>query len=194
MIIYKTIRKILKKLIKGYMRDFYWLFHGKKYSLRTDYLNSRSILFVCKGNICRSPFAEIVLKKVVSKRNISLKGLSCGIRVPKPIGSPKDAKMVAPKFGVDLNNHTSKPITLEMALCYDLIAVMEAGQLNQIKKMFPSLSNRLVLLSLFESEPQRGFKRYNIEDPFGKGEDAFAYCFKRINNCIINLIEMMESR
>ena len=52
---------------------------------------------------------------------MDLQVASSGLRVPKAIAPPKKAKSAARKFGIDLDGHLSKPITLEMGQSYNLL-------------------------------------------------------------------------
>lgn len=61
---------------------------------------------------------------------MDLQVASSGLRVPKAIAPPKKAKSAARKFGIDLDGHLSKPITLEMGQSYNLFIVMEGWQVS----------------------------------------------------------------
>lgn len=68
-----------------------------------------SILYVCKGNLCRSPFAEYLSRKIIQKKGIrSLKVESAGLQVNRSRPSPKEALIAAESFGIDMRAHKSK--------------------------------------------------------------------------------------
>lgn len=191
------IRKALKWLIKGYFRNICWNIYGK--TIRNPFFSKapESYLFICKGNICRSPFAEHITwinTGSSSKRNNTFH--SAGLIVKKPIPSPKDAVIAAESFGVKLTSHRSKEITPEMIDAYDIIIAMETWQLNSLRKGFPNFQEKFFLLPLFDtvvSPETTGFYRYNIKDPYGRGLDEFTKCFQRIERCVLVLFEEIEN-
>ena len=111
--------------------------------------------------------------------------------------SPVDALVTAGRLGVDMNSHTSRPLTQELVEGNDIILAMEAWQLQKMKKQYPRYSRKFFLLPLFD--PLRNSKtdavaQYNIEDPYGKSADSFFASFRRIERCIENLLKASGSR
>lgn len=72
----------------------------------------KKILFVCKGNICRSVFAEYRLKMMVQTVGDDVIIRSCGLNTSQSGQSPHDAITVAREYGLDLTNHVPRPVTL----------------------------------------------------------------------------------
>lgn len=86
------------------------------------------VLVVCKGNICRSPYAGAVIAAKLGSENVRSRGL-------KVRGSHVAAKKVrdyAAGLGVDLSQHRSKPVTVEDIEWADTILYMDASNLHSL--------------------------------------------------------------
>jgi protein-tyrosine phosphatase len=165
-----------KRLTKRLIQNIYEsITYGKiKKSPLTN--NMRHIIFVCKGNICRSAFAEYYL--VMLNADINIRVESFGLDVDQGIHSPLEAIKVGREFGVELNAHCSKGFTACDLQRADLIVPMEFGQYLQLTSMLPNSKKKVRLLRDFSPWPSR--LMCNIYDPFGLGEDEFRRCFQKM--------------
>jgi protein-tyrosine phosphatase len=181
---------MIKHFIKCILSNIYWSGYGKTISNPKIPLQVKSILFVCKGNICRSPFAEIS-----SKHNIGISNQyifsSAGIYVKSPQVPPHEAVIAANDFGIDLQGHKSKSINYRMMESNDLIVVMEVWQYKYLNKLFAEFNDKIFLLPLFgnNTESLNNYSVYNIKDPYGKSQDDYNKCFDRIRCCIEGLFK-----
>ena len=117
---------------------------------------------------------------------------SAGLIVKNSQKSPVDAVAAAQKLGIDMNFHTSRPLTHELVDGYDVILAMEAWQLQQMKRQYPKYSSKFFLLPLFDPikyNNTQKFLQYNIEDPYGKTKDRYQESFQRIERCIKGLVK-----
>lgn len=145
------------------------------------------IVFVCKGNICRSAFGEHFLRKVVTEPSVRIE--SCGLDVDQGHISPVAAVRVAGDFGVDLSRHLSKGLAacdLENA---DLILPMEYWQYRRLRDIFPELRSKTFLLRDFAPWPMRLL--CNIYDPYGLEDKEFQDCFSQMRCAIDGLQRYM---
>lgn len=153
-------------------------------------------MFVCKGNICRSPYAERLTRKLLADPSPeSLRILSAGIHATAKNPSPKEAVSAARSFGIALDDHEARCLTDELIDESDMIVVMEAGQVRQMEEIFPASRGRCFLLSLFSGErPGWGnyYHQFNIPDPYGKNEDQFVKCYEKINDCVKNMLNRIR--
>ncbi|MEQ1795838.1 MAG: hypothetical protein ABL970_16775 [Nitrospira sp.] len=156
----------------------------------------RSVLFVCKGNICRSPFAEHLASKLQRDgMNAGIRFGSAGLHVPKPTPSPENAIQVARQFGVDLESHLSQSISLELVKAYDMIIAMEGWQYAELNASFNRDKGKLFLLPLLDANGQgkeRGYAAFNIQDPYGGPASDFENCFERIGRCLESLLQTIR--
>ncbi len=183
------IRPFFKNFIKVYLRDCWWSLYGKKFKNPDIFGPINSILYICKGNICRSTFAEHISRKIVNNDHMLF--ASAGLQVNQSTPSPEQAILTGRKFDIDLEKHFSKPVDQKMMQSYDLVLTMEARQLQNLQKIFPEYKAKIHLLPLYESIKRKGYKgyyRYNIGDPYGKGEEEFDDCFFRIKQCVYNVL------
>jgi protein-tyrosine phosphatase len=145
---------------------------------------------VCKGNICRSPFAARLAQHLLSAHNLSdSRCASAGLRYQNA-GVPRDAAEAARGFGVELGEHHPQLLTPELVANHEMIVVMEVRQVSAMAQSFPECRQRLVLLPLFRP-PDRfgnGFARYNIADPYGRSPAEFAACYRQIDESLRGLL------
>ena len=103
--------------------------------------------------------------------------------------------LTAMKFGVQINGHRSRPLTLEMVESFDMIIGMETWHFKALRRTYPKYRDKIFLLPLFDitgSEHVKGFSRYNIQDPYGRSLEEFYACFQRISQCIQTLMRHIE--
>ena len=108
-----------------------------------------TVLFVCHGNICRSPYAAEVARKLLPA-TVTVE--SAGFIGPdRP--SPPEAVAVAAERGIDLSPHRSQVIELEHVREVDLVLVMDSRQRHRLVSSMPELDGRVVLLGDLDPEP-----------------------------------------
>jgi protein-tyrosine phosphatase len=184
-------RPVVVRVRRG-LRDVRWRIKGR------DIVNPplpaavRSVLFVCLGNICRSPFAGLIAARRLSEAGMSqIRSASAGIRTTQGGRSPQDACTAAAAYGLSLDAHQPAMLTREMMDSHDLIVVMESEQLNQLRAAYPDATGRIVLLSLFD-ERATGFERYNIADPFQRPLADYDACYRRIDRAVTALVNAVR--
>lgn len=182
---------LIKQFIKRNVREFYWRIYG--HNIQNPGLpdSPQRFLFICKGNICRSPFAEHLAKRMAKKKNIMDKEFySAGLEVSQSLPSPNEAVLTAEHFGVGLRDHKSRGIDNAVVDLYNMIIVMDMPQFNYLKKTFPQLRDKIFLLPLFEKfiTTKETFLLYNILDPYGRSVEEFLACYQRIERCLESLL------
>ncbi|HEY0311587.1 MAG TPA: ATP-grasp domain-containing protein [Allosphingosinicella sp.] len=140
-----------------------------------------SLVVLCHGNICRSPFAAALLEakragldlRIVSRGTIPLEGRT----------SPREGAEAAGAFGVDLDPHRSAWLRVEEAEAADAVLVFDAVNVEELKRL-GARANVLRLADLIG--------RPAIADPYGRGADAFAACYRDIEQAIDRLVERLR--
>jgi len=132
-----------------------------------------TIAFVCAGNICRSPFAEMYARKLRPAIEVTSFGL-----VPEPgRRSPLQAVRSASKFGVDLEAHRSRPITEHTNTLF----------LAADRRVYRALRSRGI-----PADRVRFFAPFEIEDPFGGSAQQFERSFGKIAASLDRLLRVEE--
>ena len=147
-----------------------------------------SILFVCKGNICRSTFAEYYcIQKSASQNLHSIKIKSTGFIQRENRSSPQLAVQAAKSFNIDLENHRSKVISQKDIDNFRIVFVMDIDLYITMVQIYPSCRNKLFLLGAL-GRPKTA-DDFEIHDPYGKDLDKFTSVFKQITISIDNLLD-----
>ena len=139
-----------------------------------------SIIFVCLGNICRSPIAEGCAKKLATKKALNIKIASAGTGSWHIGEKPCDNSIKVCKFhNIDISSYKASQFTKKDILIYDLVVALDDSNYNYLKKF--GVTN-LVKLGDY------GYNSEDVPDPyFFDGFEGFEKVFEMIECCIINL-------
>jgi len=139
-----------------------------------------SVLFVCQGNICRSPFAAAAFAANFSRRLQRPTITSAGFIGPARPPPPK-AVDAARRFGVDISGHRSQLITSELLQAAELIVVMTPDQARGIRSRVKSRPTEVIVLG--DLDPLKSDRR-GILDPWGGSDADFDSSYARVSRCI----------
>jgi protein-tyrosine-phosphatase/predicted ATP-grasp superfamily ATP-dependent carboligase len=121
------------------------------------------IVFLCYGNICRSPLAARLAEQSLSGVAIE----SAGFHDHAGRSSPEKMLRIGSSFGVDLSGHRSVRVTRELLLGADLVVAMDLENMECLRNEFPEIEKRATLLGLFANPPIP-----TIADPYLADEAA----------------------
>ena len=98
----------------------------------------RKILFVCHGNICRSPMAEYLLKYYLNEYNINDIYVESRATSREEIGNKVHygTRKILDKYNIDYSNKRATQITYDDVINYDDIYCMDQNNINNLKRMF----------------------------------------------------------
>lgn len=155
--------------------------------------NIRNILFVCAGNICRSPTAEWQLKALLWENPITGMQVGSAGLIALPGNSASfNAVRVARENSISLEEHKARLITTELIDNADLVLVMESHQGHELITDHPQASEKILLLRHFA---RYGSRERGISDPYGRNLEAYRFCFEDIKECVESLYEwLVEAR
>src|SRR5438105_5449108 len=95
-----------------------------------------NLLFVCTGNTCRSPMAEVIARAAVRERGWThVEVASAGVATGGPTPASLNAVATAHKHGLDLADHVSRQLTTEVVDWADLILVMSPSHLFAVSDL-----------------------------------------------------------
>jgi protein-tyrosine phosphatase len=112
-------------------------------------VNVRNILFVCLGNICRSPLVEAVARKRLAEAGLKVQVASCGTG-GWHAGEQADPRMraAAAGAGYELGAHRARQLTMEDFERYDLLLAMDSDNLREMRRMVAPESGKRAALFL----------------------------------------------
>lgn len=145
------------------------------------------ILFVCSGNILRSPFAEGSLRKVledIGVRNVEIASAGT-LGIEGSLADPA-ARTLALEHGFDINEHRSRGLTTKDLTRADVIVVMEQVHKDRIARMDPTAAARTRLVRTYEKEGQGG-KIPDLPDPIGKSREEIVAILDLLDRCVQNM-------
>ena len=134
---------------------------------------SHKVLFVCLGNICRSPTAEGVLRHLAAKEapQLALEIDSAGT-ADYHLGAPPDPRSqhAALRRGIDISGLRARQVAEDDFARFDLILAMDGANLRELQAMQPRNSRAAVKLFL-EYAPDLGLR--DVPDPYYRDAAAF---------------------
>ena len=149
------------------------------------------VLFVCMGNICRSPTAEGSFRSIVSRQELSecFEIDSAGTHAYH-IGNPPDSRsqQMAREHGIDLSNQRARKIHESDFYYFDHIIAMDTDNIEILKSICPSDSQSQIKL-LLDYLPDTGFQ--SVPDPYfeGKFDEVFDIVYKACTSFLESLVK-----
>ncbi len=126
------------------------------------------ILFVCHGNICRSPMAEFVMKELVAKAGLSAQfEIASAATSTEEIGNAvyPPARRKLAEHGISCEGKTARQVTRQDYEHYDLLIVMDHNNLRNLRRMMgEDTENKIHLLMAYTERPGE------VADPWYTGD------------------------
>ena len=149
----------------------------------------KTILFICTGNICRSPMAEALFRRAVAGRG-DFHTLSAGLGAVD--GQPPTAHSVTAmrELGVDISGQRSRALTTDLVGQADYIFGMTHSHVDTIGLLYPASAEKTFLLREFD-ESLEPFEK-DVSDPIGSPYEVYVNCRKQIEQGIESVLKFME--
>jgi protein-tyrosine-phosphatase/predicted ATP-grasp superfamily ATP-dependent carboligase len=140
-----------------------------------------SLLFVCYGNICRSPFAERLMAKLASTAAGHVQVISAGTYLTEGRSCPADAVAAARRFGVDLADHRSRSVSDALIDAASVVFVFDESNSQALSSRFPVIRGPIIRLGLLTKD---AVPSHQIADPYGQGSEQFDRSFTLIHQAL----------
>lgn len=138
-----------------------------------DVKGIESVLFVCMGNICRSPSAEAVFRHKMQSKGLSLKVDSAGTLGAHAKEKPDHRSQKAGiARGYSFDGIKARKVTLKDFNDFDLILAMDNDNIEELRKIAPAASQDKIHLML-DFAP--GHEEEQVPDPYYGGAKGFDY-------------------
>ncbi len=151
---------------------------------------TKTVLFVCTGNTCRSPMAEGLFRKAVEGRG-DFEVASAGVAAyPGDTANPETVKFLAGR-GIELAGFSSQPVSPELLENATHVFAMTSGHLEALESLFPEYSDKFFLVCEFVEIPGRGVAA-DVPDPIGMGRKAYEETGKTLDLAIPTLVAFID--
>ena len=149
----------------------------------------KTILFICTGNVCRSPMAEALFRHAVKGRG-EFRVYSAGIGAVDGQSPTNHSVRAMRELGIDIADQRSRMLTAELVRSADLILGMTHSHTDTVALMYPKAAEKIFLLREFD-ETLDPYEK-DISDPIGSPYHVYVDCRDQIEQGIAALLKFME--
>lgn len=147
------------------------------------------VLFVCTGNICRSPLAEALLRRLAEERgraDITVASAGTGAFDGGP--ASEGSYLVGLENGLDLSAHKAQQLTSELVADSDLILCMSRHHVERARRL--GGDEKAVLLGSYAGLPD---DQVEIDDPFGGDIEDYRRTWGQLSELMVEVLERIPA-
>ncbi len=148
------------------------------------------ILFVCTGNVCRSPMAEGLFRHALGGRN-DYRVLSAGLGAMEGQPPSPYAVQAVKELGINISGLRSRMLSLELVQQADYIFGMTHAHIDTVALLYPQAAEKTFLLREFD-ETLDLFEK-DITDPIGGSYEVYLNCRDQLEQGIASLLRFLEA-
>src|SRR6266566_9920359 len=150
----------------------------------------KTVLFVCTGNVCRSPMAEGILRRAVQGRG-DYRVFSAGLGAMEGQPPSHYAVQAVRELGIDISGQRSRMLTPELVQQADYIFGMTHSHIDTVMLLYPQAAEKTFLLREFD-ETLDLFEK-DISDPIGGSYEVYLNCRDQIEQGIASMLGFLEA-
>ncbi|WP_191984705.1 low molecular weight protein-tyrosine-phosphatase [Pelagerythrobacter rhizovicinus] len=153
-------------------------------------MTTPAVLFVCLGNICRSPLAEAAFRDAAARAGVDVTADSAGT-ADYHIGEQPDPRSIATakRYGIDISHYRGRQLAMDDFDRFDWIVGMDRSNMRDIERLRPANSRAKVAM-LMDLVPGR--EGAEVADPWYGGEDNFIYTWEDVSRGAEALVAMLR--
>jgi protein-tyrosine-phosphatase len=159
---------------------------AQKRRLRRLAKASPRLLFLCRGNICRSPFAEAYARQRLQASTYALR--SAGSYPVEGRSSPPEALAASRPLGISLDAHRSRTLAKELVEWAGVILCMDDRDRRILRESYPKARGKVFYLGAF-APPDASL---HIADPWSQPPERYASCYREITAAVDGLVATLE--
>jgi protein-tyrosine phosphatase len=187
------VRRLLGRLVRWTRDVADRLLHPWRRRRALDRLRSMgtpgTALFVCLGNINRSPYAAAAFQRALSRRGgPQAQVRSAGLIGPGRPCSPT-TQQIAARRGLDLSGHQSRTLEAEELATIGLFVVMDARQRQEVCDRSGCTRERVLVLGDLDPSP---ITRRAVQDPYGHPTPVYEQAYARVDRCVEALADALS--
>ncbi|MFH1939446.1 MAG: low molecular weight protein arginine phosphatase [bacterium] len=158
---------------------------------------TKTILFICTGNTCRSAMAEAIFKKMLRERkedNRRFNIISAGISALPGMSPTPEAIKVMTEQGIDISRHVATQVEEDLVKKADLILVMSDTHKDYIKTKFTFAQDKIYLLKEFAQigefkSIQKTDENYEVVDPLGRPIEFYRIVARQLKENLEKILD-----
>ena len=153
------------------------------------YATVKNILFVCTGNICRSPMAEGLFRDLVRDRRDFEVG-SAGVGAVDGQTPSLPAIQALKTQGIDISKYRSQPLSADLVEKATFIFAMTRMHLDAIQRVYPQATEKTFLVCEFNEE--LASSSLDIPDPIGMGLETYVKCRNVLKKALPDILTFID--
>lgn len=149
-----------------------------------------TVLFICTGNICRSPMAEGLFRHSVQKNSSAFVIKSAGVGAQNGLSPSENSVQAMSDINIDITDQRSQMVTAELVKEANIIIGMTQGHVDMVNLMFPEVTEKTFILGEFDQSIP--LHEREIADPIGGSYEIYSLCRDQIKEGIVSLLNSIN--